>query len=183
MVMRLIDFSSGSRLEELILYVAKQSVDDPDFGAVKMQKILFWADFMHYAKHGQSISGGRYCKQDQGPVLRSYKPAERSLLQRGDAEIQERERGPRTQKRLIAKRDANPMMLSAEHTRIADAAIAALVGMNAKDVSHWSHDFVGWQVAQVGEDIPYETVFVSERPLSARERAYALALVAERSAA
>jgi len=33
------------KFKELILYVADKCSDDPDFGAVKLNKILFYSDF------------------------------------------------------------------------------------------------------------------------------------------
>ena len=44
------------RLLELILYVAEKCQDDPKFGATKLNKILWWADFLAYAQHGTPIT-------------------------------------------------------------------------------------------------------------------------------
>ena len=50
--------------------------------------------------------------------------------------------------------------------------------LNASEVSDLSHRFAGWQATDIGEDIPYATVFVDEaRPFSPDELAWALEVV------
>jgi hypothetical protein len=39
------------RLGELMLYIAKKSQFDQNFGSTKLNKILFYADFVSYATH------------------------------------------------------------------------------------------------------------------------------------
>jgi uncharacterized phage-associated protein len=174
-----VDFSE--RLEDLVLYIAKQSECDPDFGATKMQKILFLADFRHYAQHGQSITGRKYKKWDKGPVLTAYKPIETALIEKKQAVVQSLMRGTRIQKRLIALADPDLDKFTGAEIKTVDGAIASLEGMNASAVSQWSHEFIGWRVAFKNEEIPYETLFVSERPLTPAERARGAELAAQRA--
>ena len=58
------------KFRELVLYVARKSEADPRFGATKLNKILFYADFWAYSKLGRSISGQKYRRLDQGLALR-----------------------------------------------------------------------------------------------------------------
>ena len=45
----------GSRLlGELILYIAERCAEDPIFGAVKLNKLLWRADFLAYARDGSA---------------------------------------------------------------------------------------------------------------------------------
>ena len=48
---------NDAKLRELILYVAERCENDPDFGALKLNKILFNADFIAYALTGKAITG------------------------------------------------------------------------------------------------------------------------------
>src|SRR5207302_260927 len=56
------------KLRELILHIAKESMGDTRFGKTKLNKLLFYADFLAYQKTGQSITGEEYVKQPFGPV-------------------------------------------------------------------------------------------------------------------
>ncbi len=51
---------SEAKLRELIIHVATLSGMDEPFGATKLNKILFNADFEAYRQWGKSISGQEY---------------------------------------------------------------------------------------------------------------------------
>jgi len=53
-----------------VLYLSQRSADDPGFGMVKLNKLLYRADFEAYRLLGHSITGAVYEKQDFGPVAR-----------------------------------------------------------------------------------------------------------------
>src|SRR5262245_38797352 len=58
------------KLQNLILYVAAKCAGDKHFGTVKLNKILFFSDFMAYAVTGSAITGGAYLALDAGPAPR-----------------------------------------------------------------------------------------------------------------
>ena len=52
--------------------------------------------------------------------------------------------------------------------------------MNAAEVSERSHRYPGWLAAEIGEEIPYDTVFVDEpRPLTLEEVAWAQEVIGD----
>ena len=57
----MVNIPSGKhRMAELIVYIADLCQEDPTFGATKLNKILFYADFASYAKYGRPITGQEY---------------------------------------------------------------------------------------------------------------------------
>ena len=48
------------KTRELVLYIAQACEADPDFGMVKLNKVLFNADFTSYARQGVSITEEEY---------------------------------------------------------------------------------------------------------------------------
>lgn len=56
---------SKARLRELILYIADQSKDDPNFTIEKLEGLLYIIDMESYKKTGQSITGSIYIKKDR----------------------------------------------------------------------------------------------------------------------
>ena len=56
------------RLGEAIVYVAERMAGDPGGqGAVKLNKILWWADFESFRERRRSVTGAVYQKLNEGP--------------------------------------------------------------------------------------------------------------------
>ena len=60
---------------ELIVLIASLSRDDPAFGDVKLNKLLFFSDFLAYTNLGHPTTGAEYQKLDFGPARRTGSPA------------------------------------------------------------------------------------------------------------
>jgi len=45
-----------TKLKELILLLARESEGDPHFGATKLNKELFYTDFLAYLNFGQAVT-------------------------------------------------------------------------------------------------------------------------------
>ena len=159
--------------------MAEESESDPRFGATKLNKILYFSDFKSFGMLGESITGATYQRLDRGPAPRELLSVLRSMEAEGEIERVERRYFNRPQKvaRPLRKSDANELLDPAE-LAIVDAVIADLRDLNASQVSALSHLEAGWRLARDREDIPYETVYISDRrptpsELSAWEQALA----------
>jgi len=143
---------SRSRLQELILYVSGQCVDDPDFGAVKLNKVLWFADSFAYRRLGRSITGCQYQKLDYGPAPKHLIPAMEGL---GDAiEIRFIPGFRYTRKKPVPRRNPDLSMFSLEEIAIVDEVIQEVESMTARQLSDLSHGFA-WQIAESGGLISY----------------------------
>jgi hypothetical protein len=150
------------KFAELILYVSEKMDGDPSFGATKLNKVLFFSDFFAYQQLGTPITGAEYQKLEHGPAPRKLLPVQRSLEEKGDAKLVVRPYLGRTQKRLVALRDAKVSVFKPDELKVVDQVIEALVGAKAVEVSRASHEVsVGWQLAGLKETIPYESVFLT----------------------
>jgi hypothetical protein len=162
------------KFRELILYVAQESESDGKCGATKLNKILFYADFEAYRKLGRSISGQKYQKLERGPAPKGGVPVISRMEKEGLCTWEDREYFGLSLRKLIPRRDPDLSVFSPEELEITRGVIRKLWDLNAAEVSDLSHRFVGWQAADYGEEIPYETVFVGEpRPLTPDELAWA----------
>ena len=168
------------KFREFVLYVAEKAADDPYFGAVKLNKILFFSDFLAYAVLGRPVSGAVYEKQNHGPVPREMLSIRQQLIENHEAALQERQHLGLRQERLIPLREPDLYDFTAEEVRLIDQVVKSLWGKTASETSEFSHQAVlAWQIAQMGERIPYEAAFLSTRPLTAREIAYGQKLAVE----
>ena len=157
----------AEKLRELILYIAERSIEDPGFGATKLNKILFFSDFIAYGSYGEPITGARYQRLPRGPAPRELLPIQAELEKANEAIVVEKKRFNFKQKRILPLRDPDLSSFTAEEIALVDEVIDGLRPFNATNISALSHQIaVGWQLAGEGEDIPYESVFISNDPLT-----------------
>jgi hypothetical protein len=168
-----------AKFKELMLYVAEKSASDPDFGATKLNKILFFSDFLAFARLGQPVTGVDYQRLKWGPAPRRLIPVQKELVESGEAAVIPIARGY-TQKRLVALRSANLGLFTPDEVALVDSVIELLNGRRAIDVSELSHEWsLAWQSMSDGETIPYETVFWGPPEPSVESAEYARAIAKE----
>src|SRR5260370_3486266 len=80
--------SDERKLAELILYISQKCADDPTFGAVKLNKILCYSDFLFYAYHDRGITNVEYQKLPKGPAPRKLVPIRNRMIQRRELALQ-----------------------------------------------------------------------------------------------
>lgn len=170
---------SSAKMKELILHIATECRDDETFGAIKLNKILFYSDFLAYAHFGQSITGQRYFKLPFGPAPRSLLPVQGEMERAGEISLASMERYTQTQKRIIPLREPNLSGFSAEELDLVGQVIEELRPLNATEASDFSHTFLGWELVEMRDDIPYETVFLSREVPDDEHVTRLLSVVAE----
>lgn len=168
---------NDAKLGELILYVARRAQGDEAFGKTKLNKILFYADFNAYAKTGKSITGQEYAKYPRGPVPPRAESLMQEMATAGALVLARRNYHGYQQEQPVALREPDLASFSGEEISIVDQVISELWGKSGRDVSDLSHEFVGWKVARMGEEIPYETALVDVSPPTADDEAWLASLV------
>ena len=147
------------KLKELILFVSELCKDDPEFGATKLNKILFVVDFMAYSVWGDSITGATYFHLPNGPAPKQMVKALAELAAEKRAHIEERPYFGKIQKRLVPLTGSNTRDFTKEQLDFVGDAIAHLKGLGAADLSNWTHTLMPWVYTRDKEEIPYNTVF------------------------
>ena len=165
------------KFAELMLYIADQMEDEPWYGATMLNKVLFFSDFLHYAEHGESITGAEYHRLDHGPAPRRLLPVRNDLIATERAVIKERQVGARVQQRLLARVEPDLSEFTATEIKTVDSVISALKDHTATAVSDLTHTMSGWQIASDREEIPYQSVFLTSAPVNDDDRATAESLV------
>lgn len=156
------------KFAELVLYVAHRLTDDPTGGATKLNKVLYFAEFGHVRAHGRPITGAEFQRLPNGPAPRRLVPVRRRLIAQGRAHLdREATYLGLSQHRLVVDAPPEPekWFTSSERESI-EQAISALWGRSAGEVSHLSHDEVGWQMVEDHEVIPYETAYLRRPELT-----------------
>ncbi|MFY9826017.1 MAG: Panacea domain-containing protein [Thermoanaerobaculia bacterium] len=168
------------RLQELILYVARETESDPKCGKTKLYKILFYSDFWAHQRLGTSISHQEYQRLDFGPAPRRGRPILEEMISSAVAAWAVRDYFGRTLQKLLALREPDLSVFSGEEIAIVQEVVRILWPYDASEVSGLSHRFIGWQLAREGEVIPYSTVALGQpRQPTLREIAYGQKLARE----
>ncbi len=154
------DFNQ-EKFRNLILYVAGRSKDDVFFGAVKLNKILFYSDFYAYRKLGKPITGAKYQKLGEGPAPKQMVPVRRTMADSDQIDIEHRPYFSGVQQRIVPKTKPKMHLFSKDELAIVDEVIKFFWSKTAREVSDYSHREPGWKAAQPREVIPYETAWLS----------------------
>ena len=163
-----------TRFKELIMLISEMCADDPTYGSIKLNKILYFSDFMAYRELGKPITGATYFKLQEGPAPRELLSARRELVTEGRLEIQHRPYFQGVQKRPVVVGPASRRtMFDAREIQIVTSIVTYFFGMSARDVSDISHREPGWILAEDRAEIPYETAWLSQDPVDQTDEALA----------
>lgn len=168
------------RLRELILYIADKCRHEPSFGKTSLNKILYFADFMHFAGSGESITGVRYVRRQMGPVpeWHALRVAFDELQSGGRLDIADVDYFGWPQKKPVALGKPDVSCFSEKQLNLVDRVAELVCKFSATEISDITHEDLGWKFAVDGEVIPYETVWLRRKVcmsqkaiLHAKERA------------
>jgi hypothetical protein len=168
------------RLREAVLYVSRQCETAQYFGLVKLNKIIWRADFDGFVQRGQPVTGRQYQRLPQGPAPVEMFPVLNELQAEGLLRIQRESIGEYEQQRLIALAQPVLTLFSAGDLQCLDRAIALYWDKTGKETSDRSHG-VAWRTRADGEPIPYETAYLSDEPVGRGQRARLLKLAEDNS--
>lgn len=167
---------STDKLRELVLYVCAASESDEAFGSIKLNKLLFYSDFMAYLQSGVAITGQEYQKLKNGPAPRVMLPLLKEMQTEQQLAIAQRSYFGLPQKKPIALREADLSYFSAREIAIVDHVMRLFQNHNGTEISELSHNFSGWKLAEEGETIPYSSVLLHQSELTSQERHWAKGL-------
>lgn len=154
------------KLKEVILHISEVCKDEPEYGATKLNKILFVIDFYAFSILEKPITEAKYFHLVNGPAPKEMLQAQDELIVEGKAEIQKEEYFGRTQKRLVPIEGPDLSIFSKEEREIMKEVIDSTRGFNARKLSDWTHELSPWILTEDKEDIPFFTVFTMfKRPV------------------
>jgi uncharacterized phage-associated protein len=152
-----------AKLRELILFVADRCTEE-EISDTLLNKVLFFSDAFALQQLGRPITGARYQKQPRGPTARALVPLRDEMVGDGDVEVEMI--GTRRVTRALRK--PNISLFSGGEIELVERVMDLLRGYSATVVSDISHDLSpGWNLVEVGEDIPLETQMISRAPIPA----------------
>lgn len=160
-----VDLSGGQRrLKEAILYVCKHAADMERFGAIKLNKILWRADFRSYADRQIPVTGRQYQRLELGPAPVEIPPVINELLRDNLLRIERRPVGTKFENRHIALVDPVLNFFSKDDIDYWDEAISHYWKMTGTETSDKSHG-IAWKTRKNGDPMPYQSAFLEDERL------------------
>jgi hypothetical protein len=151
-----------AKFDNLVLYIASKCSDPTRLGAVRLRKILYFADVLRYAETGEPLTGATYIKRQLGPVPRELDEALRRL-RRADALRVKDGVHPAgyPMKHYFALKNPDLRVFDAEEISLVDSVIQTICDEHtATSISYASHHNA-WRLAEIGEELPYESFLVA----------------------
>jgi uncharacterized phage-associated protein len=173
---------SDEKLGEILLHIAQKSAGDPKFGAVKLNKLVFFADCMSFIRSGKTITGSKFMRLGMGPVPKRLKPVRDKLIEDGRAALQKKSLvSGWDQHRFIALDSPrlDPLFTAGE-VALLDTVIDDFRDHTAEEISDFSHTMPAWNIAEDREEIPIESAFILSLVPTAEDEILALELVEKR---
>ncbi len=143
------------RLKSLIHYVIWVAGGRAHFGAVKLYKVLWFADARSYNLRGKSITGAPYIREKWGPIPRDGMQLRNDLVHSGlIKQWQNQATGSLGWHfRALAPADVS-WMRPDERQEVAYWIKHISENHTAESISEESHDY-GWQIAKMREPLPF----------------------------
>lgn len=146
---------SLERLKNVMLYVLENC---REVWTTKMNKLLFYIDFLSYRERGMAISGLSYRAIDFGPVPERW---ERVYSQFDEIRQEMRAVGECEGIVLTASVRADESLFSQEELQLMTSVCEKLGKCSSSQMSELSHQEKGWIDCRVGHKmIPFENAFV-----------------------
>lgn len=165
-----------NRLRQMILHVASRCREAQFFGAVKLNKIIWKADFDSFAARRVPVTGREYLKQKFGPALREMVPVQRDMLASRQIEFVHRDFGDGfVEERTVALVEPDLSLFSEDDLGFVEGSLRHYWNMTGTESSDESHG-IAWRTRAIGVSMPYESAVLSDKrpPKAQWERLKAL---------
>lgn len=151
------------KLKTAVHYVSAKATNPSVLGSIKLNKVLWYSDTIHYMVHGNPITGEQYIKRQYGPVPRHILKVVDELVAEKRIARGKTDYFGFMKTEYIALEDPNiEGLLTADEIALIDQAFEHVcLNHTAKSVSEETHGMI-WQAAEMGEVIPYSAVLVSD---------------------
>lgn len=161
-----VDLPGGQlRLKELVIHVSERCADARRFGKIKLNKIIWKADFDAFAGRRVPVTGRAYQRLKFGPAPIEMAPLYGEMLQDDLISVQFIDLGENyIEHRTIPKVKAElKRFFSEDDLSYVERAITYYWELTGEESSDDSHG-VAWSSREDGDPMPYELALLSDAP-------------------
>lgn len=146
------------KFKALVHYVVARAGGKPNFGAVKLNKVLWFADARQFLLTGRPITGADYIREKFGPVPKSIMPIRDELSAEGKIQIYPPKFQYEGWKFRALKPAPTSLFTEAELAEVNRWISVISEEHTADSISEESHDYA-WEIAKNGEPLPLSAQF------------------------
>jgi hypothetical protein len=148
-----------AKLKAAILHTCR-AVQPERLGAVKLHKVLYFLDMIHYAQTKRPVTGATYKKRPYGPTCVPLLPMLREMEREDLITIRDVDFHGLRKKEYVARADEEAGVLNETELDLLDEVIEFVCDKNtARTISEFSHK-LPWEMAEFGEVIPYDSSYL-----------------------
>jgi len=156
----MVDFNK-EKFKNLVLYICDKC-EPKELGSTKLNKVLLYTDMFSYVYLEKPVTGETYVKRQFGPVPKNILAILNELEMSRQLVIKESNYFGYDKKEYIALEKPDLTQFTGQEISLIDAMIEVICKEHtAKTISEASHDRI-WELAEIGEEIPYEAFLASE---------------------
>lgn len=155
----------SAKTTELIIYIADQLKENPNYGATLLNKSLYYIDLMQYLTNGTTITDFQYVNQDKGPTPepRRFMTLLQLLQDNGDIEIIQIPFFNYKQKKVLAKRHPNVSVFEKEEIVLINDVLKKMGELSAREASDQTHELLAWKLSEKKEPLPNFTFLLTSK--------------------
>lgn len=170
-----------SKFAKTVHYICHKA-DPEKLGAIRLNKILWYADTIMYRDTGEPITGEKYVKKRHGPVPDDISKALKDLGKEGKIRVDGAD-VPGKMKKYVSLSEADTAPFSKEEIELLDDLLEVICNNHtAASISEMSHDII-WDAAKPDEEIPMFAVLAARPGVVTKEdQKWADKIISERSA-
>ncbi len=143
-----------------IIYAARNAPEHKKIGYTKLNKMLYYSDFLSYFKYKKPITGDSYIRKQHGPVPEKIEMIVGNLKKNGKIiEIPQIFESGHQRKKLLPMSEPDLENIDKTALPIIHEMIESLIDFSAQEISQFSHDIV-WKSFKMGEKIPYYMSYI-----------------------
>jgi hypothetical protein len=148
------------RFKTLVHYICWRCEDPRSLEPVKLSKVLWYTDRIQYLKAGHPVTGATYVRQQSGPASRALSAVIAELEREGAVATRERSWSSDVPQ-YFARSEPELSVFTPQEISLIDSVIEAVCFRDALPSTEARADAQVWRLAQIGETLPYCTVFAA----------------------
>lgn len=144
------------KLKDALHYVIARAGGHPGFGAVKLYKVLWFSDSKTYVRSGTPITGEQYIRLQHGPVPQHAREILAELEAEGRISARKSAQDYAQWRFKSLRPPTSPTRLTNDELDTLGHWIRVIdTEHTAQSISDETHDDYAWEIAKMGEPLPY----------------------------
>jgi len=157
------------KLKQFIHYLIYLTQNREEVGKTVLYKMMYFSEFDFYELYEEMLTGELYRKIPMGPAPVHFDEALEELEREEKIRYFKNKYGRYEQFRFESLREPDTSLLNRSERNVIEADVEKLSGMNATEMTQYSHADMPCKASKDGEIIDYELVFYRHPPYSVRE--------------